>query len=301
MTGPEQGFLLLTSNLGDRSRKPLTVAQFRELAKRVRSADRERTDRDLEIADLLQLGYEPEMAQRIFGLLSGMHLLREYLQRAEAFDCSPITRLNPLYPQAVRSRLGLDSPGVLWAKGDVSLLRQPAVAVVGSRDLLEENWCFGEEAGRQIARQGYVLVSGNARGADRTAQEACLEAGGKVISVVADSLQKQPLRRNILYLSLDDFDQVFSTQRALRRNHVIHAMADLTIALQCTLGQGGTWQGILSNLKNGWNPVCCFDDGSEASAELQNRGVRGIGYADLTDLASLCQEQVSFIQSPEQM
>ena len=152
MTGPEQGFLLLTGNLGDRTRKPLTVAQFRELAKRVRSADREQTDRELEIIDLLQLGYEPEMAERIFSLLSGTRLLREYLQRGEMFDCSPITRLNPLYPLQVRKRLGLDSPGVLWAKGDTALLRQPAVAVIGSRDLREENRKFGEEAGRQIAR-----------------------------------------------------------------------------------------------------------------------------------------------------
>lgn len=296
MTGPEQGFLLLTGNLGDRTRKPLTVAQFRELAKRVRSADREQTDRELEIIDLLQLGYEPEMAERIFSLLSGTRLLREYLQRGEMFDCSPITRLNPLYPLQVRKRLGLDSPGVLWAKGDTALLRQPAVAVIGSRDLREENRKFGEEAGRQIARQGYVLVSGNARGADRTAQEACLEAGGSVISIVADSLRKQPLRRNILYLSLDDFDQSFSAQRALHRNHVIHTMACLTIAIQCTLGKGGTWQGIHANLKNGWTPVCCFDDGSEAAAELQNRGVRGIDNDDLTDLTVLRQEPFSMLE-----
>lgn len=296
MTGPEQGFLLLTSNLGDQSRKPLTVAQFRELAKRVRAADREQTDRDLEIKDLLTLGYTPEMAERIFGLLSGIRLLREYLRRGETFDCCPITRLNPLYPQTVRRRLGLDSPGVLWAKGDPALLGLPAIAVIGSRDLREENRKFGEEAGRQIARQGYVLVSGNARGADRTAQEACLEAGGSVISIVADSLRKQPLRRNILYLSLDDFDQGFSAQRALRRNHVIHTMACLTIASQCSLGKGGTWSGILENLKNGWNPVCCFDDGSEAAGELQNRGVRGIGHTDLTDLTALCQEPFSMLE-----
>ena len=37
MTGPEQGFLLLTSSLGDPHRKPLTVPQFRELAKRVQA------------------------------------------------------------------------------------------------------------------------------------------------------------------------------------------------------------------------------------------------------------------------
>ena len=37
MTPREQGFLLLTSRLGDPERKPLTVAQFRTLAKQVQA------------------------------------------------------------------------------------------------------------------------------------------------------------------------------------------------------------------------------------------------------------------------
>jgi len=296
LTGPEQGFLLLTSSLGDPERKPLTIAQFRTLAKRVQAAERDVSSRDLTVEDLLGLGYDPAMAERIFSLLSGTNQLREYLHRAENCDCYPITRLNPVYPHFVHRRLGLDSPGVLWAKGDITLLNRPAVAVIGSRELRKENQSFAEEAGGQIASQGYVLVSGNARGADRTAQDACLEAGGKVISVVADSLQKQPLVRNTLYLSLDDFEAAFSPQRALHRNHVIHTMASLTIAAQCTLGKGGTWDGILSNLKHGWNPVCIFDDGSDAAAELQNRGVQTITADDLQNLAILTQQNPNFIQ-----
>ena len=295
MTGPEQGFLLLTSALGDPERKPLTVAQFRNLAKRVVAAEREDTSRDLEISDLLQMGYDLPMAEHIYSLLCGTNQLREYLHRAENYDCYPVTRLNPLYPLAVRRSLGLDAPGVLWAKGDVTLLNQPAVALIGSRDLGRDNRVFAEEAGRQVAKQGYVLVSGNARGTDKTAQKAALEAGGKVISVVADSLQKQPLTRSTLYLSLDAFDADFSAQRALHRNHVIHTMASLTIAAQCTLGKGGTWEGILANLKNGWNDLCIFDDGSKASQELQNRGVRKISIPDLENLPALMQDQMNFI------
>jgi predicted Rossmann fold nucleotide-binding protein DprA/Smf involved in DNA uptake len=297
LTGPEQGFLLLTSSLGDPDRKPLSVAQFRALAKRVLAAEREISSRDLQIDDLVKLGYDPVMAERIFGLLSGTNQLREYLRRSEACDCYPITRLNPIYPEPVRRRLRVDSPGVLWAKGDVTLIGRPAVAVIGSRELNETNRAFAEEAGRQIAKQGYVLVSGNARGADRIAQRASLEAGGQVISVVADSLQKQPLIRNVLWISLDDFDQAFSAQRALHRNHVIHTMGSLTIAAQCTLEKGGTWNGILANLKYGWNPVCMFDDQSDAAKELENRGVQIIGMNQLQDLAALSAIPGNFIDA----
>lgn len=295
MTGPDQGFLLLTSMLGDHQRKPLTVAQFRTLARRVAEAERDLASRDLEVSDLEKLGYDQNMAQRIFGLLSGTNQLREYLRRADSCDCFPITRLNPVYPLSVRKRLDLDSPGALWAKGDVSFLNLPAVAVIGSRELREENRMFAEAAGQQIARQGYVLVSGNARGADRAAQAACLKAGGKVISIVADSLQNQPCLENTLYLSLDGFDAAFSPQRALRRNHVIHAMANLTIASQCTLGKGGTWDGILANLKYGWNPVCVFADGSDAAADLQNRGVQVIEIPELEDLPRLADRKTSLL------
>lgn len=295
MRGPDQGFLLLTSTLGDLERKPLTVAQFRGLAQRVAESKREMTSRDLENEDLVKLGYDTTMAERIYGLLCDTNRLREYLRRAAECDCFPITRLNPLYPGSVRRRLGLDAPGVLWAKGDVTLLGKPAVAVIGSRDLREGNRDFAEEAGRQIAKQGYVLVSGNANGADKTAQNACLEAGGYVISIVADSLQKQPLTERVLYLSLDDFDRSFSPQRALHRNHVIHTLAQLTIAAQCTLGKGGTWDGILANLKQGWTPVCILADGSEASKDLQNRGVQSICVSDLQDLASLAYQNPNFM------
>lgn len=295
MTGPEQGFLLLTSHLGDPERRPLTVAQFRNLTQRVLQARRNTSDKNLDVSDLTELGYDREMADRIVGLLSGANALRSYLHRAQDCDCTPITRLNPLYPAAVRHRLGLDCPGVLWAKGDVSLLNRPSVAVIGSRELREENRRFAENAGRQIAKQGYVLISGNARGADKCAQEACLETGGTVISVVADSLQNQQLRDRVLYLSLNEFDQEFSAHRALHRNHVIHTMASLTIAAQCTLGKGGTWNGILTNLKNGWNPVCIFADDSQAAEELQNRGVQPITADDLQNLALLAMQNPNFI------
>ena len=295
MTGPEQGFLLLTSSLGDPDRRPLTIAQFRGLAKRAAEAEREVAARELDVSDLEKLGYDNAMSQRIYGLLSGGNQLREYLRRAEDCDCFPITRLNPCYPLKVRKRLGLDSPGVLWAKGDVTLLNRPAVSVIGSRELLEENQKFAEAAGRQIAQQGYVLVSGNARGADKAAQEAALEAGGQVISIVADSLQKQPLVQNMLYLSLDEFDADFSAQRALRRNHVIHAIGSLTIAAQCSFGKGGTWDGILANLKNGWTPVCMFDDDSKAAIELQNRSVNLITSEDMKNLSLLAMQSQNFL------
>ena len=185
MTGAERGFLLLSSHLGEPARKPLSTAQLRTLADRIAYAPRAEDDRDLVPEDLTALGYSAGMAKHIVSLLAEEDVLDYYLRKGQILSCTPITRISEHYPHHLRIRLGLDSPGVLWARGDVNLLEEPMVSLVGSRELEEGNWKFAAEVGRQAALQGYVLVSGNARGADRTAQESCLDAGGKVISVVA--------------------------------------------------------------------------------------------------------------------
>ena len=171
------------------------------------------------------------------------------------------------------------------------MLGQPMVALVGSRELREENWQFAAEVGRQAAAQGYVLVSGNARGADRAAQESCLNAGGSVISVVADELWKQPLRERVLYLSETDFEEGFSAQRALSRNRVIHAMGIVTFVAQSSFGTGGTWDGTVKNLQNGWSRVYGFRDGSDAMAELSQMGMELIGMDQLADFYDLPQSE----------
>ena len=287
MRAAERGFLLLSSHLGDPARRPLTPPQLRKLATRMQIPEWAAEERELNLSDLKQIGYTTPEAEQILSLLAGEKQLREYLQHGEEYGCRPVTRVGGAYPLLLRKRLGLDSPGCLWVKGDAALLQQPAVSLVGSRDLREENREFAREVGRQAAIQGYVLVSGNARGADRTAQESCLEAGGKVISVVADQLYRQPERENMLYVSEDGYGEAFSTLRALSRNRVIHALGVKTFVAQCSLKKGGTWSGTEKNLRKGWSDVYCFQDGSEAMTLLQQRGANGIGLKELASFYEL--------------
>lgn len=293
MTPREKGFLLLTSNLGDPNRHPLTTAQVRTLARRVAAAPRITSERELESRDLTALGYSLEMAERIVALLDDGVLLEHYLRRGERLGCHPISRVGEEYPQTVHNRLGLDAPGCLWSRGELELLQKPAVALVGSRELAPDNLAFAKEVGRQAARQGYVLVSGNARGADRAAQDSCLAAGGEVISIVADELEKYGPKGHILYLSEDGFDLAFSAQRALSRNRLIHCMGIQTFVAQCGYERGGTWDGTVKNLRFGWSPVRCFRDGSAASNLLQDMGAEGVDLADLHDFSTL---ELSFLR-----
>ena len=287
MTGADRGFLLLTGHLGDPERRPLTMAQFRELTRQARQMEPPLADRELSEEDLVVLGYSRTASRRILHLLSQEEQLDWYLERAQRQDCFPITRVNPLYPQRVRQHLAMEAPGSLWAKGDLSVLQMPMVSLVGSRDLKDENLRFAREVGKQAALQGYALVSGNARGADRAAQDSCLEHGGSVICVVADELETKPVQEKLLYLSEEDFDQPFSAQRALSRNRIIHSLAPKVFVAQCTLEHGGTWDGTTRNLRALWSQVYCFADGSAACTELLQMGATAVTPEELADIAAL--------------
>lgn len=296
MTPREEGFLLLTCQLGDPNCKVLTTPQLRNLFRSMEGFSLPEEARELEEADLGALGCSKELSRRILELLGRTQQLGWYLKQAKMHGCTPITRVSPGYPLLLRKRLGLESPGCLWAKGDVSLLDTPAVALAGSRSIDEENLAFAQEVGRQAARQGYTLVSGNAKGADQAAQEACLEAGGRVISVVADTLTDKEHRERLLYLSLDSFDAPFSPARALHRNRVIHALGQLTFVAQCSQGTGGTWDGTVTNLRQSLSPVFCFRDGTAAMEALQSMGAWGISREDLQDFSRLIPGQWNFLQ-----
>lgn len=283
----EQGFLLLGSQLGDPDRRPLTIAQLRLLARRVRDFGPPGNDRELEERDLTAMGYGADMAQRILSLLKDTEQLQYYIHRGRRSGCTPISRVSEDYPVTVHNRLGDDSPGCIWAKGELTLLQLPAVSLVGSRDIGGANLEFAKMVGQQAARQGFVLVSGNARGADRAAQESCLAWGGQVIAVVADELEHHRSQKNILYLSEDSFDLPFSPQRAISRNRLIHCMGLRTFVAQCAYQRGGTWDGSVKNLRHHWSPLYCFNDGSPAAQQLLQMGAAPIDAQDLNDIPAL--------------
>ena len=77
-----------------------------------------------------------------------------------------------------------DPPAVLFAIGDVSLLRRPMVSIVGTRVATRSGLRVARHLGETVARAGAVVVSGMARGIDAEAHLGALEAGGPTIAVL---------------------------------------------------------------------------------------------------------------------
>lgn len=272
----------------------LSLAQARELSRRARAAGIGEEDpfRDVTVKDVRRLGYSEYEAGHIVSLLGRERQLDGYLLAAEKADVAVITRLDARFPQRLREQLGARCPAALFCRGDLRLLQRPCISVVGSRHLASPGAQFAAQAGRLAAREGFTLCSGDAMGADRTAQEACLFNGGSVLIFPATELVYCPIRKNTLYAAEGGFELGFSAQRALGRNRFIHAMGEKTLVAQTGFGKGGTWSGSLDNLQHEYSPLFVFDDKSEGARALCARGATPV--QALTSLQALTPAQLRF-------
>ncbi len=87
------------------------------------------------------------------------------------------------YPERLR-RL-VDAPPLLVVRGDPSVLRAPAVAIVGARAATHYGRTVARDLAATLARAGLVVVSGLAVGVDAAAHEGALEAGGLTVAFQA--------------------------------------------------------------------------------------------------------------------
>lgn len=105
---------------------------------------------------------------------------------ARTFGARVITWFDPKYPQRLREIP--DPPALLYVLGDVSLLRNPSVAVVGARECTLLGLQSVQRISSELSRFGITVVSGLAAGIDRQAHLAGLSGIGGSIAVLGAGL-----------------------------------------------------------------------------------------------------------------
>jgi DNA processing protein len=90
------------------------------------------------------------------------------------------------YPATLRELS--DPPPLLFLKGRESLLRGPAVAIVGARRATEGGRSVAEVLGRTLGAAGFTVVSGLALGIDGAAHRGALSVGGRTLAVLGSGL-----------------------------------------------------------------------------------------------------------------
>jgi predicted Rossmann fold nucleotide-binding protein DprA/Smf involved in DNA uptake len=294
ISADSQAIVLLCSTLAlprGATVKPLTPKEWSSFATRIHESELGTPSAllGLEGAEIAQAtGMSPEAGGRVEELLSRGAQLALELERLSGRGIWVLTRADDIYPALLRSRLKATAPPLLFGAGRQSLLVEPGLAVVGSRNADESSLSFATELGRRCARSGFALVSGAARGIDTAAMLGAAEAGGMAIGVVAEALERAT-RHEDLRSHLADGELALITPQhpaagftvggAMGRNRLIYCLAAAAVVVAASGQTGGTWAGALENLKADWVPLLVRDD---ADAPPGNRDLIRSGGVPIT-------------------
>ncbi|MGB4811180.1 MAG: DNA-processing protein DprA [Methylophilaceae bacterium] len=97
-----------------------------------------------------------------------------------------VTLADTHYPKALLEIN--DPPPFLYAKGNLTLLNQPSIAIVGSRNASVQGEKNAEAFAQGLCEYGLCVVSGMALGIDGAAHRGALKANGATIAVVGTGL-----------------------------------------------------------------------------------------------------------------
>jgi DNA processing protein len=108
------------------------------------------------------------------------------LSQWQAQGIEPIIRTDPRYPQRLAHILPpAKQPLLLWGQGDLTLLNEPTVAMLGSETPDESTAKFIDELIQVLVAEEIGLVSGYGRGLDRITFEMMLAtAGGQALAMI---------------------------------------------------------------------------------------------------------------------
>lgn len=125
---------------------------------------------------------------------------------------------------------------------------------VGSREVSSAHLDAASEYGRSVAIAGGLLISGDAFGCDRAAQQGALHEHGSVLAILPRGLTPLDAERvsacpGLCLISLAAPSEAFSAAAAMERNGWIYRLSAVTTVIHARHQVGGTWQGAVAALR----------------------------------------------------
>ena len=292
-----EAVMLLTVSFGRSdtdTARPLTPTEWGEFAGWLK--DKALAPDDLlkaELSGLLEQWEHPKVTpERIGALLNRGAALGFALEKWERAGLWLLTRSDPDYPRLLKQRLGRTTPAVLFGCGNRNLLNGDGIAVVGGRHAGDADIEFAARVGQRAAACARQIVSGGAAGVDRAAMLGALDAEGAAVGVLADNLlrsatstryRKHLMSGDLALVSPFNPEARFLVGNAMARNKYIYCLARDAIVVSSTRDKGGTWNGAVENLRQGWVPLAVkqTDAPDSGNRKLVDKGGRWL--TDLDD------------------
>lgn len=140
---------------------------------------------------------------------------------------------------------------LLYYRGDIDLLSQPKrISIVGARKATPEGILRARKIAKELARAGYIVVSGLAEGIDTAAMTSAIKHNGKLIGVIGTPITEYYPKKNkalqevvakehllISHVPIYRYSQEsFNTKRFYfpQRNVTMAAVSDATIIVEAS-------------------------------------------------------------------
>ena len=123
----------------------------------------------------------PAAAAQSIALNKSYSLAEEEFMKARDVGAELIPFSDERYPERLKEIY--DPPLVLYLRGDVGLLSQPSLGVVGTRHPTPYGIGMAERLANDLGSRGLVIVSGMARGVDTHAHRGALNGKGKTVAI----------------------------------------------------------------------------------------------------------------------
>lgn len=171
-------------------------------------------------------------------------VIRAELNAAKAAGARLLCLGDEHYPQALADIS--DAPPLLWAIGDPALLSRPMLALVGARNSSSLGTRMARSLAQELGAQGFVVVSGLARGIDTAAHLAALETG--TVAVLAGGVDtiypaenanlSHDIARKGLILSEQPMGMTPQARHFPRRNRIISGVSQAVVVVEAAAKSG---------------------------------------------------------------
>ena len=189
-------------------------------------------------------GVGPAIRATLAGWREAFDLAREEERMAQS-GADFITTRDAAYPRLLKEIN--DPPIGLYRRGRYAF-GQPCVAIVGSRRTTLYGQATAKKLGAELARLGFCVVSGLARGIDTAAHEGALSVGGKTAAVLGTGPdivyppENLELYRRIAesgaILSEFPFGRRADRQSFAMRNRIVAGMSEAVIVVESDVNGG---------------------------------------------------------------
>jgi DNA processing protein len=139
-----------------------------------------------------------------------------------------------------------DAPPLMWTMGDTGILQRPMIAMVGARNASSLGTRMARGLAQDLCAEGFVIVSGLARGVDAAAHVAALATG--TIAVMAGGVdvlypaENAELGRDIarkgLRLSEQPVGKTPQARHFPTRNRIISGLAQAVVVVEAAAKSG---------------------------------------------------------------